>query len=103
MVILSIGLTSNLDNQLHYFERESSNSEDGYKMVANFLDKLLELAETFQQTLPTEIDTELESLQEIFKILILLLISTIFEIFESFMKKTVPGKKSRPCSLEKVS
>ena len=81
MVILSIGLTSNLDNQLHYFERESSNSEDGYKMVANFLDKLLELAEKFQETLPSEIERELESLQERYKIFLLLPILTIFESF----------------------
>ena len=79
MVILSIGLTSNLDNQLHYFERESSNSEDGYKMVANFLDKLLELAEKFQETLPSEIERELESLQERYQIFLLLPILTIFE------------------------
>ena len=81
MVILSIGLTSNLDNQLHYFERESSNSEDGYKMVANFLDKLLELAEKFQETLPSEIERELESLQERYQIFLLLPILTIFESF----------------------
>ena len=67
LAILSIGLNSNIDNETHYYERKSSDPEDGYKMVESFLDKLFELAEQYQETLPTEVRREWESLKEWFK------------------------------------
>ena len=66
LTILSIGLNSNIDGQTHYYERKSSDPKDGYAMVKEFLEKLFELAEKYQETLPPAIHRELESLQEQF-------------------------------------
>ena len=65
LVLLSIGLYSNLDNKTRYYERASSQPKDGYQIVKDFMDNLFELCEKFQESLPREIMREYESLQEI--------------------------------------
>ena len=64
--LLSIGLYSNIDNQEYYFERKSSSIEDGQKMVNQFLEKLQELADLYQSSLPPQIQSEIIRLKEKF-------------------------------------
>ena len=69
--ILSIGLYSNIDEQQYYYERESSNVEDGQKMVDQFIERLFILATLFQANLPPQIIDELERIKERFQLLTL--------------------------------
>ena len=62
--ILSIGLYSNIDNKQYYFERKSSSFEDGQQLVNDFMEKLQELADEYQSSLPKEIQLEIYRLKD---------------------------------------
>ena len=63
LVILSIGLTTNMGDRSFYFERKSSSAEHGQEMVNDFMDKLEEMATFYLSEIGPEIDEELEKIE----------------------------------------
>ena len=64
--IVSVGVASNLPNQSDkFFIRESSQPEDGQKLVDRFLDELFRLESCYYESIPDEIKEAKEILREV--------------------------------------
>ena len=60
---VSIGCSSNITNEDKFFLRKSSNPDDAYDLVYQFLDYLFELVDVMHRELPEEIKHAMEVLE----------------------------------------
>ena len=63
--ICSVAVASNINADVKYFERESSDPTAAYKLVESFINHLFELENAYQELIPPEIAAAVSKLDEI--------------------------------------